>query len=307
MKILITGATGFIGSNIAKKLVEIGSEVYATRRSASSFQRCVSFKDRVNWINTDESGWKDQIRSIKPDQLIHAAWSGIESDHRNNWDLQIANFHFAKELFDLAKDCGVKKVIALGSQAEYGNHDQPLNEETCPVPVDAYGAVKTLTAHYLRNVAFGTSTEWYWIRVFSVFGDEDNPNWLIPFVIGKLLKNEIVPLTECNQEYDYIYIEDFSDQLMSVIQCPDNKSGIYNLCSSEPVILREILLNIADLTGVPHSLLKFGEVPRRPGQIMRIKGDNSKFREYFSIENCCKIGLTAGLIRTIEYFKNKQI
>lgn len=305
MKVLLTGATGFIGSNIAKKLLQQDYEVYATHRSTSSFEKCSKFRDKIIWINTSDHNWKEKIKKIKPDQLIHTAWSGIESADRNNWDIQIANFYFAKELFDLAKDCGVQKIIALGSQAEYGNHDKPSGEETCPKPADAYGAVKTLTAHYLRNLAVKTSIAWYWIRVFSVFGEGDNPYWLIPSVINTLQKKESIQLTECNQEYDYMYIEDFSNQFMGVVQCPDNRSGIYNLCGFEPVILRELLLKIADLTGVPHSLLQFGALPQRPGQSMRIKGDNTKFRECFYIKDDYNIGLTNGLVKTIEYFRQR--
>lgn len=306
MKVLLTGATGFIGSNIAKGLFEQGYKVFATHRTSSSFEKCIPFKEKINWINTNSSNWKEQIKAINPDQIIHAAWGGIEDGDRNSWDIQIRNFWFSKELFDLAKECDTKKIISLGSQAEYGAYDFPANETTPLMPNDAYGATKTLTANYLRNVFENTETDWYWIRIFSVFGIGENSSWLMPTVISKLVKNESIPLTSCEQHYNYLYIEDFLDQLLFVVRCTENNSGIYNLCNSESIPLKNILLQIANLMGVSPQLLQFGAIPYRPTQNMLIAGDNSKFRKYFSIEDETRIGLINGLKKTIEYYKNSK-
>lgn len=306
MKILLTGATGFIGSNIAKSLLKRGDVVYATHRTNSIFEKCILFKDNINWINTDISGWKDQIKSIQVEQLIHVAWEGIEAEHRNNWDIQIRNFWLSKEYFDLAKDCDIIKVIALGSQAEYGAYSFPVNETTLPVPYDAYGALKTLTANYLRNLFENTNTSWYWIRIFSVFGEGENSNWLLPTVISKLLKNESIPLTSCEQEYNYLYIEDFLKQFLAIVQCNQNKSGIYNLCNAKTISLKDLLLELADLMNASKNLLHFDSIPQRPGQNMLIAGDNSKFRNSFSKKNDVSFELTNGLIKTIEYHKKMK-
>ena len=306
MKILLTGATGFIGSNIAKALLKKGHNVYATHRTTSSFEKCAPYKDKIHWINTDNSDWKEQIKDFMPDQVIHVAWGGIETEDRNNWELQIRNFWYSKELFDLVKACGVKKIIALGSQAEYGAYGFPVNETTAPMPNDAYGAVKTLTANYLRNVFEKTETEWYWVRIFSVFGEGENVAWLLPTVISKLLKKIPIPLTPCEQQYNYLYITDFLNQFISVVESFDNKSGIYNLCNSDPISLKDLLLQIANLMGASPQLLQFGVLPYRPGQNMLIAGDNTKFRDCFSFNHETHLGLINGLIKTIEYYKKSK-
>lgn len=307
MKILLTGATGFIGSNIAKELLAYGYDVHATHRTSSSFEKCLQFKDKIKWINTETCDWKEQIKSIKPDQLIHAAWGDIEAENRNNWKIQIRNFWLSKEYFDLAKTCGVKKVIALGSQAEYGTCGLSVNETTVLMPNDAYGATKTLTANYLRNLFENSATEWYWIRIFSVFGEGENTRWLIPTVLSKLLKNESIQLTSCEQQYNYLYIEDFVSQLLSIVICKENKSGIYNLCNSESIALKELLIQIANLIGVSQILLQFGALPLRTGQNMLIAGDNSKFRKCFFVKDHSQIGLTNGLKKTIEYHRRREL
>ena len=223
---------------------------------------------------------------------------------RNDWEVQIRNFWFSKDYFDLAKTCHIKKVIAFGSQAEYGMHDFPANEMTVLFPNDAYGAIKTLTANYLRTLFQNSLTDWYWIRIFSVFGEGGNQSWLLPSVISMLLKNEPVKLTSCTQQYNYLYIEDFVSYLMSIVNCRENKSGIYNICDSESVVLKELLILIAELMNVSSDLLLFDDIQQRAGQNMFIAGDNTKFMTSFNMKGQNKIGLKEGLLRTINYYKN---
>ena len=307
MKILITGATGFIGSNIAKFLLDKGYEVYATHRTSSSFEKCISYKEMIEWINTDNTDWKEQIKEISPDQFIHSAWGGIEASDRNNWDRQILNFWFSKEYFDLVKECGTKKIISLGSQAEYGSHDFPVNETTTLLPADAYGAVKTLTLNYIRNLFENSTTEWYWIRIFSVFGEGENSGWLIPTVISKLLKNEAISLTPCEQQYNYLHIDDFINQFLSFVESHENKSGIYNICNSESVTLKDLLISITNLLGLSQEKLRFGAIPYRTGQNMMMVGDNSKFKNCFANDGNSQFALTRGLQKTIEYYKKQLL
>jgi nucleoside-diphosphate-sugar epimerase len=307
MKILLSGATGFIGSNISNQLLRNGYDVYATHRNTSSFEKCSPFFNQINWINTDKTGWKEEVKALNPDQLIHAAWEGIEVQDRNNWSIQIRNFWFSKEYFDLAKECEIKRIIALGSQAEYGIQDIPVTETTVPRPNDAYGAVKTLTANYLRNLFEGSSTEWYWIRVFSVFGNGENSKSLIPMVITRLLKNEPVKLTSCEQRYNYLHIDDFVASLLKVVESKGNKSGIYNICHSRTVVLKDLLLTIADLLNVDSGLLLFRSLPQRIGQNMLIEGDNSKFRNCFEVDNSFFTDMTSGLTKSIQQWRNKVL
>ena len=111
-------------------------------------------------------------------------------------------------------------------------------------------------------------TEWYWMRVFSVFGERENSNWLIPTVIHRLLNKEPIQLSSCEQRYNYLYIEDFVNLFLSAVRSKEDKSGIYNICHSNSIVLKDLLLEIADLIDVPHNLLQFGSIPQILGQNM---------------------------------------
>ncbi|MEI8205085.1 MAG: NAD(P)-dependent oxidoreductase, partial [Bacteroidota bacterium] len=258
MNILITGATGFIGSHIAHNLVESGHCVYATCRKESNFTKCLTFKSSVVWLNKDDKNWDLALDGIELDLLIHTAWGGVTASERNDWTLQLANFEFSKSMINLALRLNVKKIICLGSQAEYGLYDYKVTENHVPLPTDAYGAVKLLTLYYLQNIAPSQHIEWYWLRVFSILGENENESWLLSQVMKKLLAKEEIELTKGEQSYDYLYTSDFISALNQVIECKENFSGIYNICSGQPIRIKDLLLLLAQKLQVSPQLLHFG-------------------------------------------------
>ena len=301
--VLITGATGFLGSNIARFLVEKGFKVYATHRNNSGFTRCTDFYDSIQWINTENINWKESFSHFKVDLLIHAAWQGVSSNERDNWEIQLSNIAFSKEIYEFTRKSGIKKIITLGSQAEYGFYDEKVNEEVTPDPNDAYSQAKLLTLDFLQNFALNNKIDWYWIRVFSVFGKNENKNWLLPSVIVNLLKGKPIELTEGYQKYDYMHSDDFVRNLYKVIDCSSNNSGIYNLCSGNAFEIKSLLTQLTK--HIPHTdhLLKFGAIPYRKNQNMFMVGDNKKFESLFGPISINDMDLN--LRKTINLYKGK--
>jgi nucleoside-diphosphate-sugar epimerase len=281
MNILITGATGFIGSNICFNLLENQHNVYGICRDKSNFEKCAKFKDRVNWINSDKENWQDLIKEVHFELLIHSAWAGVSALERNDWDIQIANFRFSKLIFDFALENNIKKIISFGSQAEYGIFDHKVSEDFVPYPVDAYGAIKLMTLYYLRNLAKAHSAQWYWLRVFSLIGQNENRDWLLPKVVNNLLNNQSISLTKGEQFYDYMHMDDFLLRMNLIINSSANFSGVYNLCSGRSVQIRELIISIAKELKVSESLLNFGAIPYRENQNMFMVGSSNKFDKTF--------------------------
>ncbi|MDD2576909.1 MAG: NAD(P)-dependent oxidoreductase [Bacteroidales bacterium] len=304
MNILITGATGFLGSNIAKSLIDSGYEIIATYRDTSTFEKIEDYKDRINWIKSESDSIINTIRKSKTDILIHTAWSGIDAESRNNWDIQLKNFSYSKKLIEDSIDAGIKKIIVLGSQAEYGIKGFKVTEETMPEPIDAYGAVKLTLLYFFKQLCEKEKIEWYWVRVFSVFGRNENPSWLIPNVISHLQNGEKILLTEGEQEYNYLYVEDFLDKIKRIVEETQNLSGIYNICNENTVQLKKILTTLSNIMGVSEHLLEFGTLPYREGQNMIISGSCKKFRETFHFDKP-DLELKDALQKTIEIYTNR--
>jgi len=289
-KILLTGATGFIGSHIARRLVKSGFTVIATKREQSDLWRCKDFSNKIIWLNTNKENWQRTILRQNPEILIHAAWEGINTKDRDNWDLQKSNFEFSTNIFNTALYAGAKKIIALGSQAEYGIFSERITEQYLPRPADAYGATKLHTCNY-----------WYWLRVFSVFGPGENDSWLIPQVIKSLGDKRPIDLTEGKQFYDYMYINDFTENLMKIIDCKDNTtSDIYNFGSGSSIQLKELLIKLASILNVSGDLLKFGAIPYHSVQSMCMECNCAKFVSVFGKLYSTK--LEQALKETVDYY-----
>jgi len=281
MKILLTGATGFIGSHIAENLVKKGHLVYAVCRNQSNFDKCNQFKNQVIWLNQDIKGWMKELEGVELDQFIHTAWTGVTAAERNDWSLQLTNFTFSKLMIDMAIRLNAKKLICLGSQAEYGLYNYKVTEEHVPEPTDAYGAVKLLTLYYLQNVASKNDLVWYWLRIFSIIGENENKSWLLSQVMDKLLSDEEIELTPGEQFYDYLYIADFIHALNQIITCNSDISAVYNICSGRPVKIKQLLLLVAEKLEANITALKFGATSYRTNQNMYMVGSPERFETMF--------------------------
>jgi nucleoside-diphosphate-sugar epimerase len=281
MNILITGATGFIGSHITESIVKEGHNVYAICRNISNYEKCIHFRDRVIWLNQDKKNWELELKDVEINQFIHTGWTGVTAAERNDWPLQLANFAFSKSMIDLAIHLKTKKIICLGSQSEYGLYSQKVTEDHVPAPIDAYGAVKLLTLYYLQNVAKKNDLVWYWLRIFSIIGERENSSWLLSQAMQKLLFGEEIELTPCEQYYDYLYINDFITALTRIMNCESDISAIYNICSGRPVKIQHLLLLVAEKLNIGISALKFGAIPYRENQNMYMVGSPAKYDAAF--------------------------
>lgn len=281
MRILLTGGTGFIGSNVANYLVQEGFELILTKRESSNLNNCTGFIDKVKWINTNSLDWEKQVIDFNPEILLHTAWNGVDGSRRNDWEVQLSNMEFLFHLLNIAKETKLRKVIAFGSQAEYGHFDIKISEDSCVNPNTSYGFVKVACLEYLKLFCVENSITWLWFRIFTIIGKNDHPEGLFSSVIKALLSDKEIELTNCEQKYDLLHIDDFSLKLVSVIKQSSSKSGVYNFCTGNATPLKEFLIQLALQLNKPSNLLKFGALPYRQNQTMLMVGDSQKFKLEF--------------------------
>jgi len=280
MKVLLTGATGFIGSHLAESFILQKFDLILTKRTTSNLKNCQSFYSKVTWVNTDSDSWIETVINHKPVIIVHAAWNGVSSSTRDDWKNQLSNINLMYQLLKIAESCNIKKFISLGSQAEYGQFDGKISEDYPLNPTSSYGAIKLAVLELLKSYCSDNHIEWYWLRVFSVFGEREDEKWLIPSVILKMLSEEKeMNFTLGEQKYAYLYIGDFVKSILSVITLTA-PSGIYNISSDRAVCLKEVLNLMKDVIN-PSFTLKLGAIPYRQNQSMHIEGDSTKFIQTF--------------------------
>lgn len=298
MKIFITGATGFLGFHITNLCISKGFEILCLKRSTSISLFDSIIEDNINWVESNKDGWEESVIKFSPDILIHCAWSGISAENRNNSYIQHQNIKLSEKLFKL---CPYKQIIVLGSQEEYGRIDAIVDENHPLDPLTDYGKAKIETCKILKEYAEMKMIDWQWIRVFTVYGEKQKETWLIPAMIKRCLDPQEIEMetTKGEQTYSYLYSADFANAIVSMIGAK-GKSGIYNLSSSTPTMLKDLFSMIKLKT---NSKIVFNPViPYREYQSMMIMGDCTKFKAAFGEFE--QTSLSEGLENIIQIIKN---
>ena len=280
--VLITGITGFLGCHIGELLCNDGYKIVATRRKSSNLKNCLGFERNITWIDIDEDNWKEKIITYHPQIIIHAAWIGVEASEREDWGLQTQNLFFLQQLLEIAKHSNTKKIIALGSQSEYGFIDTIVTENHRLRPTNAYGAVKIIISQLLSNYCVQNLIKWYWLRVFSIFGEKESTKWLLPSAITTIAISgkSSMDFSLGEQQYAYLYVKDFANSIKKFIEYSYNSSGIYNISASKPAKLKNIITNIKNNIN-PEFVLNFGALPYRQDQSMLVAGNTNKYNQIF--------------------------
>jgi nucleoside-diphosphate-sugar epimerase len=276
MKILITGATGFLGYHLTRICVQKGHIVACLRRNNSHSLFDAATEHKIRWITVGETYWKQDLGLFEPEVLIHAAWGGVSADGRNDSAIQHANVDMTREILRLAP---YNQVIMLGSQDEYGRIDTRVDESHPLQPLSEYAKAKIQCCKMLEDFGRRSGAEWQWIRIFSIYGEQQKSCWLIPSVIDKCLRGETsMQTTPGEQLYSYLYSTDFAEAVESVVGTTD-KSGIYNLSSAHPTPLKDLFLLIRRLSGADIDFQP--SLPYRDNQSMMILGNSDKFIRAF--------------------------
>lgn len=273
-QVLITGITGFLGSEIAKKFYTEGFEVIGLKRKNSAITRCLDFHEKIIWIDILED-WEQKIIKISPQIIIHSAWEGVGAEERDNLNLQSNNLFFTLKLLSIAREAKVKKFIGFGSQAEYGNFSGIVNENYPVNPNSAYGLNKNMCAQTIEVFCKQNNIEWYWLRLFSFFGEREAANWFIPTLVNNILENKVMDMTPGEQRYAYMYIGDLAELILKLTTSTAG-SGIYNISSKNSISLKEIVERIIKIINPKEVYVNLGAVPYRENQPMIVQGDISK-------------------------------
>jgi UDP-glucose 4-epimerase len=301
-KVLITGITGFLGSHIAENLVANNIQVIGLKRKDSDVWRCQEFKDKIHWIDIDDEGlFKKQLLDTSFDTIIHGAWIGVESDQRNNWIQQTKNIPFLVSLLDVAKAVGVKKIIFLGSQAEYGIIDGKISEDHEAEALNAYASTKLACMEILKTFCKTNDINWIWLRLFSLFGEKENQNWLIPSLINSMLRDKQMDFTSGEQKYAYLYVKDYAS-MMNKIVTMSIESGIYNISSNKTRTIKSLVEDIRNYIN-PEFILNFGTLNYRDNQSMHMEGDILKLSA--QIGEIEFTDYTIALQNTLNYYLKK--
>lgn len=246
-RVVVTGATSFLGRNVVESLLINGYEVYAFVRNSSQ-----------NPLKLENSNLKyiygtlDEIEIIYnhityADIFIHFAWAGSGSIGRNTEDVQMSNIDYSLRAIKLAIKLDCKKFIFPGSQAEYGKINGLITENTNCNPISYYGKAKLEFSKRANLTCKNENIKFIHLRIFSVYGYGDREGTLVDLCINSFNHGKIMELGPCKQNWNYLYINDFVNIVLKLIESKC-KTGIYNIASPETRILKDFVKIIYDVS-----------------------------------------------------------
>lgn len=260
-KIVVTGATGFIGVHIIEKLLDNDYEVYAVVRPNSRNIKRLPNHRNLKCLEIDICDIKELTTEIREpvEAFYHLAWEGTRVPHRDNKELQKRNYYGAIGAMETAIELQAKYFIGSGSQAEYGKFNGKVDESYPCNPVTEYGKAKYKAYCKLFQMAKQADMKFIWTRIFSVYGMHDCSQTLIMSCIDKMQKNQTVQMTEGVQYWDYIYIDDLTEAFVMFLKV-NCKDGVYNIASGKARHLKEYVEEIKEILK-SKSIIEYGAVP----------------------------------------------
>jgi len=263
MRVVVTGATGFVGQNLVRALATQNIEVIAL----------VHNKDRIpqDWqsfelIQCIECNMRDYatisdltLKNFSADILVHLAWAGTSGTQRANEALQLENVQAACDAVRLARRLGCTKFINAGSIMEYEAKNYLSVDGTMPGGGYIYSTAK-LTADYMAKcIAKQMDMAYINIIISNIYGVGERSERFLVSTVRKLIKNENVPLTGGQQLYDFIYVTDSVNAIVKVIENGKPFNNYY-IGNKTQYPLREFLLRMKQVLASA-SVLEFGKIP----------------------------------------------
>lgn len=240
MKILVTGATGFLGHHVISTLVERGVEVVATGRSLSKMKQA-PWADAVTLVQMDLDQLPDSLMDQlhHPSHCVHLAWPNLpdykSETHLNHSLPQSKNF--------LCKliDQGIQKILVAGTCFEYGMQEGELSEKLPPRPDNPYGRAKNQLRLELESYLKDKDTDLQWARLFYMYGKGQNPKSLFA-QLQKAIQSgcEEFDMSGGQQIRDYLPVEEVAAAIADLI-CHPTYTGTINVCSGENVPLLDLV------------------------------------------------------------------
>ena len=262
-KILVTGINGLIGQYIAEPLKELGFEVYGLgTKNIITSKFCYIKIDINNCIEM-----KNLFNKIKPEYLIHLAWDIKDLDSNYHFNLLASSIN----ILDCFYKNGGKRAVYIGSCFEYKYKNSPIKEYDELDLSTPYAKCK----NYLREISEfycnKNSIDFCWARIFYVYGKNENPKRIFPYIINNLKENKKVIINHSQLKKDYMFAGDVSKAIALLIN--SNINGIINICSGKAISLKEFTLMIARKMN-KENLVELRELDTEEPNI--IIGDNTK-------------------------------
>jgi nucleoside-diphosphate-sugar epimerase len=307
-KVLVTGATGFIGYHLIPELVQQNYKVYALERYMTG--RYIQGKNQVDTLYADlndHATIQKLIRTLQPEYVIHlAAISPVAYSYEHPFEVMETNFNASMNLAEACHRYNPELVqfLAAGTSEEYGiQHFFPIKETADLRPNSPYAVSKVAMDRYLQYLRDAYQFPMTLLRPFNTYGRKRNTHFVVERIMSQMLNDEsVVKLGDPHPTRDLMYV---SDHVQAYLTCLGNEKALqrtFNFCTGTGTSILDLSEHIRDLTGYG-GRIEWNTLPPRPLDIEVLIGDNSKALEVLDWKP--KVGLMEGLKKVYSFLKEE--
>ena len=271
MKIVVTGAGGYIGRPVVAALLDMGHAVTAVDINTEMIDK------RANIVNVSIFDDNKELYHVlgEPDVCVHMAWRNgfVHNADTHMGDLS-AHFMFVKNMID----AGLKNIAVMGTMHEVGYWEGAIDEKTPCNPLSQYGIAKNALRQAILQLTEGKDVNVYWLRAYYILGDDAKSHSVFTKILEADMNNQqFFPFTTGKNLYDFITVDELSKQIACAV-CQNEITGIINVCTGKPLSLAERMEQFIS----EHQLsikLQYGAFPDRPYDSPGTWGNPDKINE----------------------------
>lgn len=304
-KVIVTGATGFLGKKLVNDLLKNSVEVYAIVRDIAKANKFDNSENlHIVQCNMNQYYKLDQlINEEKLDTFYHFAWEGTAGCKRENYSIQLNNVKCSCDALYAAKRMKVKKFIFAGSIIEY-EAEKSIEKDISKVNMSSiYGLAKRNAKNMIKVISKNIGMNCSILNISNIFGVGEKSERLINYIINNLMNNKKVRLSPCKQLYDFIYIDDAIEAIKLVGEKGRDLEEYY-IGNPKPKKLLDFVNEIGEICN-KKELLVIGAIEFN-GISLTYKEFNTEslFKEF---NFTTKVTFKEGIKKTIEWYKKGMI
>lgn len=295
-RVLVTGASGFLGSHCLAPLVERGFDVLAL-----CHQRVPENIPGVRWVRgdiMDRVAMRSLLEEHKPNGLLHLAWF-VEPGKLISDSANLSWVSASLDLIRAFRECGGERCTISGSCYEYDwRYGYCVDDVTPCEPDTLYGAAKDSLRRTFLSYCNTAGLSGSWGRAFFLYGPRENPSRLVSSVIISLLKGSPAKSSHGLQVRDYLHVQDVADGIVALFA--SQARGAYNISGNTPTTIRDIVELLGKITGRT-DLLQIGALPARANDAPLVLGDGRRTHKDTGWQP--KLALEPGLSATVDWWR----
>lgn len=307
-RVIITGATGFVGANLTRRLLHDGYQVYLLVRPGYTPWRIEAIRAEVHICEVDfgnAAALAHIVGSIQPEWVFHLAAHGAYSWQTDLRQMVQTNIIGTINLIQACLQTGFEAFVNTGSSSEYGFKDHAPSEREWLEPNSYYAVTKASATLFCRYTAQSQNVHLPTLRLYSVYGPYEEPKRLMPSLILRGLKGEVPPLVNPDVARDFVYVDDVSEAYLLAATRPAQELGaVYNVGTGVQTSLREVVKVARRVMGITVEP-GWGSMPDRQWDTNVWVADNRKIRDELGWQPCYT--LEQGFRSMVDWFCNNPV